>query len=81
MGTGNQKGEPYLSISLNGEHYVAFANEWKKKDKHPDWRIFQNDQAEGQSQRKKGMAQASLMTTYHSESRRADRCRWRNGKC
>lgn len=39
-------GAEYFSISLNGENYVAFANKYKKEDRHPDYRIFQQQPLE-----------------------------------
>jgi hypothetical protein len=29
----------YLSLSMNGQYFVAFKNKFKKEAKHPDWVI------------------------------------------
>ena len=33
-------GNEYFFISLEGKEYVAFVNKYKEEEKHPDYRIF-----------------------------------------
>ena len=35
-----KSGARYLSIEIDGTRYVAFVNEYKSEDRHPDWRVF-----------------------------------------
>ena len=43
----SRKGDEYLSLTVNGEYYVAFKNEYKKKDSQPDWRILPSEPMRG----------------------------------
>lgn len=40
----SQSGLEYFSISINGESYVAFRNDYKNSDKQPDFKIFKTEQ-------------------------------------
>ena len=54
----SRKGEDYLSITINGERYVAFKNDFKKKDTQPDYRIFES---ESQTPGEKQTVQSSIL--------------------
>jgi uncharacterized protein (DUF736 family) len=45
-----KSGDDYLSIQLNGQWYKAWLNKYKKTDKHPNFRIFAENQSANSSQ-------------------------------
>jgi len=36
----SKAGKEYLSMEVNGVKYIAYKNDYKTEDKHPNWRIF-----------------------------------------
>ena len=44
----SKAGKEYMSGTINGVKVVVFANEYKKEDKHPDYRIFDQDERKEQ---------------------------------
>jgi uncharacterized protein (DUF736 family) len=43
-------GKAYMSISMNGQSYVAFHNDYKKPgEKSPDWRVYKSQPRDTQA--------------------------------
>jgi hypothetical protein len=37
-----KNGKELLSITIEGKKYVAWPNEYKKEDKHPDYKVYED---------------------------------------